>query len=237
MKSPVTGKEMIPEKEKRTLVFRKESFEVVYHFYRDPETGDTFVDDRLETLNISQLYNQYRERLQLPFPEEIKAIRKKYGVSARKMSDILGFGPNTYGNYEKGEIPSKTNARIIQLASEPKEFLKLARYSGNLTSALERKITEAEKTDPEDFFSKITDNTPGRYTGYRMMVSEKVYQMVRYFAEVLQPWKTKLNKLLFYADFLHYKMHGISISGLKYAAIDHGPVPDNYEILLLSEKR
>ena len=37
-----------------------------------------------------------------------------------------------------------------------------------------------------------------------------------------------MNKLLFYADFLHYSRTGYSISGLTYIAITHGPVPKNY---------
>jgi len=105
---------------------------------------------------------------------------------------------------------------------------------------MERKIKEVrkrEKAFSEDFFALITDKTPSRYTGYRLLIPEKVYQIVRFFAETLQPWKTKLNKLLFYADFLHYKTYGTSISGLKYVAIDHGPVPDNYEILLASGQK
>ena len=34
---------------------------------------------------------------------------------------------------------------------------------------------------------------------------------------------------MFYADFLHYKMHGQSISGLQYQAIQYGPVPLHYD--------
>ena len=147
MKSPITGKEMILQKEKRVLSFRKEKFEIVYHYYLCTDTGEQFEDDNLSELNITQVHNQYRERLKLPFPDEIMAVREKYSLSARKMSDILGFGPNTYGNYEKGEIPSKSNARLIQLASDPEELKKLAVYSGNLKKALDRQISELLETN------------------------------------------------------------------------------------------
>ena len=46
--------------------------------------------------------------------------------------------------------------------------------------------------------------------------------------------KTKLLKEMFYVDFLNYKNTGASITGLCYAKIDHGPVPDNYESLINS---
>ena len=42
---------------------------------------------------------------------------------------------------------------------------------------------------------------------------------------------TKLNKEMYYADFLHYKLHGQSISGLQYQAIQYGPVPFHYDTI------
>jgi hypothetical protein len=43
--------------------------------------------------------------------------------------------------------------------------------------------------------------------------------MVVFFTESMQPWKTKMNKLLFYSDFLMFKQTGFSISGIQYRAI------------------
>jgi len=34
---------------------------------------------------------------------------------------------------------------------------------------------------------------------------------------------TKLNKILFYADFLYYAKHGTSITGQEYMRLDKGP--------------
>ena len=62
--------------------------------------------------------------------------------------------------------------------------------------------------------------------------------MVLFFIENA-PFKVRLNKLLFYADFANYKYTGFSISGCKYAAIDMGSVPNQYAHifgLLESEK-
>ena len=52
--------------------------------------------------------------------------------------------------------------------------------------------------------------------------------MVVFFSERLNPWKTQLNKLMFYADFLMFKRSCFSISGARYRAINMGPVPNNY---------
>jgi hypothetical protein len=59
MKSPITGKEMILVKEKRTLSFRKEAFEVVFYSFKCEDGGESFTTTHLDDLNLSQLYDQY----------------------------------------------------------------------------------------------------------------------------------------------------------------------------------
>ncbi|HLS31303.1 MAG TPA: hypothetical protein VK021_10635 [Flavobacteriaceae bacterium] len=120
MKNPITGKQMKLKRIARKLVFRKEEFNYMHHAFEDEETEELFTTTHLDELNMLQVYNQYRERHKIPFPKEIGDIREKYGVSAKKMSEILGFGGNSYRNYEKGEVPSVSNARLIQSVKAPK---------------------------------------------------------------------------------------------------------------------
>src|SRR4030042_3902051 len=122
MKSPYTGKEMTLIKEKRIMSFRKEEFEIVFHHYLCKDSMESFTNTDLDELNINQLYNQYRAKYCLPFADEIRKIREDYELSASKMSEVLGFGPNSYRNYEAGEVPSQSNARLIQLVADPPEF-------------------------------------------------------------------------------------------------------------------
>lgn len=67
------------------------------------------------------------------------------------------------------------------------------------------------------------------YSGYRNPNFEKFTEMVIYFSEKTEPFKTKMNKLLFYADFLMFKQSCFSISGVRYKAIEMGPVPTNFQ--------
>ena len=68
------------------------------------------------------------------------------------------------------------------------------------------------------------------FNGYRNFSLEKMAAMVSYLAGTTTDlYKTKLNKLLFYADFVNYYMHGSSISGSRYVHLPYGPVPDGYE--------
>ncbi len=238
MKSPITGKPMELVKEKRVLEFRKESFEVIYHFYRCLDTGEEFEDDQLGDLNLDQVYNAYRAKHKFPFPEEIKELRGRYDLPATTMSQILGFGINQYRLYETGEIPSETNARLIQMAGNPDEFIRLIELSNvseiRQKEKLLKRIEDLKKG--QSAASIITETTlgmsfPSEYNGYRKTGPEKAYQMIRFFAEDLRPLKTALNKLLFYADFYHFKKIGMGISGLQYRAIQWGPVPSQFDYL------
>lgn len=239
MKSPITGKEMFLKREHRNLIFRKEEYDIVYHYFLCEDTKEQFTIDELDELNLTQLYNKYRESHNLPFPDEIIETRQKYKLSATKMSEILGFGINVYRNYEAGEVPNESNARLIQLASDPAQFKELLLKS-RISKEKEIKkyithIDELIENKSAAYFKKcITDNyllgitNPNKYTGYKKQSLEKFTAMVIFFSKMLKPWKTYLNKYLFYADFLNYKKTGFAISGLQYRAIDMGPVPNNF---------
>lgn len=237
MKSPITGKEMSVKKEKRTMTFRKEEFEILCHYYVCKESREQFTDTQLDEVNLNQLYNQYRAKYHLPFPDEIISIRKKYDVPANKMAKILGFGVNVYRNYESGEIPSESNARLIQLANEPEEFEKLLKlskvYSGKELNKVMETVKELKDKEEHKFVFDFEEyamgeRLPDEFTGYRMPQLKKLIEMIVFFTVETKPWKTKLNKLLFYADFLHFKKTCFAISGTRYHAIQMGPVVKNY---------
>lgn len=241
MKSPFTGGGTELVREPKSLVFRKESFEIIHHSYRCIDTGEYFTTEELDQVNITQVHNKYREKHSIPFPDQIIAIRDKYGLSATKMSEILGFGVNTYRNYEGGEVPQASNAKLIKLAANSEKFKSLIEMSDVLTdkeyNRLNKKIEqliEEENTSEERFLRKLLSEKhwePGILTGYRQIQLERFCNMVVFFAEKISPYKTRLNKLMFYADFLNYKKTGFSVSGSDYRAIEMGPVPDGYDTL------
>lgn len=238
MKSPFTGQDMTIHKELRSMTFRKEEFQIVFHTYKCEETGEQFEDELFSQLNYNQLVNQYRVKYAIPFPEQILATREKYDLSAVKMSVILGFGANGYRLYEGGEVPSLSNARLIQVVEDPMEFRKFVEdcfeLDGSVKEKLYRKIDALLEIQRNALFEKQVENylfegeKPGRLTGYKKPNLDKLSEMVVYFTEALQPWKTKMNKLLFYSDFLMHQQYAFSISGVQYRAIDMGPVPNNF---------
>ena len=239
MKSPVTGKEMTLTKERRSIGFRKESFEVVFHYYKCEDSGEQFTTTALDEVNMNQVYNQYRDKFKIPFPEEISRIREKYGLSATKMSAILGFGANSYRQYEAGEMPSISNARLIQMIDDPGKLIEMVNLCDGLDDKSKAKyiqkanlLKEERKRNSFNFNLKnylIGNHLANIYSGYRTPSLEKFTEMVVYFSEQMQPFKTKMNKLLFFADFLMFKQSCFSISGVRYNAIDMGPVPNNFQ--------
>jgi len=239
MKSPITGKEMTLNKERRSMDFRKETIEIVFHYYKCKDSGEQFTTTALDEVNMNQVYNQYRDKFNIPFPDEISRIREKFGLPAAKMSEILGFGVNSYRQYEAGEMPSAANAKLIQMVDDPKKFIDMVELCATIDDKVKAKYVQKAQSLLEErqrniFNLNFKEYLLGNhladiYSGYRNPNFEKFTEMVVYFSEQIEPFKTKMNKLLFYADFLMFKRSCFSISGVRYKAIDMGPVPNNFQ--------
>lgn len=122
MNSPFTGGHATLVEEKATTTYRGEEFDYTRRYYRCDDTGIAFTDDETDAWGLEQIYSQYREKYGIPAPEEIKAIREQYGLSATTMSKILGIGDNQYGLYENGEMPTKNIGRMIATIKDKNIF-------------------------------------------------------------------------------------------------------------------
>lgn len=238
MNSPITGIPMTIHTEVQTLNFRKEEFTVKQRFYLCEDSGERFTSTRLDELNLSLVYNAYRTKHHIHSPEEIKETREKYGLSAVKMSEILGLGSNGFGLYERGEIPSLANSKLLKLASDPESFYRLVNDweidNTNVKNRLLYKVNEmVNEASVTDFLvNYLTGNAQfSELTGYRKPNIARLKEMVVFFAHKIPSFKTKMNKLLFYADFLCFREMGTSMSGIRYKAIPYGPVPDKFQTL------
>jgi len=239
MLSPITGKEMVVKKEWRKMTYRKEEFDILFHSWYCVDSKEEFEDEVFAELNYNQVVNQYREKYNIPFPDDIKNIREQYNLPAIRMAQVLGFGDNTYRHYESGEMPTQANARLIQMAADPNKFLEMLRLSdlhddkqfakakSNAEKLCKQQVSDNEMILGRFFGEKMRD----RFTGYSLPDFTKFKEMVLFFIIDSDVWKTKLNKMLFYADFVNYKYHNRSISGARYCPIDMGPVPDNFNTL------
>ncbi len=228
------------QKETKELNYRKDAFKIVAHFYKCEKCEEEFTTTEADTISLMQAHNQYREKNNIPFPEEIAAIREKYDLPASKMSEVLGLGANGYSNYENGEIPTPAYGNLISAASEPQTFMNLLdKAKEHFSDTAFKKVKERiaylihTKEESKNLCAKLNVyNQPNNFTGYKKPVPTKIANLVTYFIQHSKPDfndKLKLNKQLFFADFTHYKNFGASITGLSYRAIKYGPVPANYD--------
>ena len=240
IKSPFTGglvKEIyILEKQS----FKGEDFWVHSRYYLCVDTGEKFTTTEQDEQTINDLYAQYRIKHGIPFPDEIRRIRTKYGLNYIQMGKILGFGTNQYAKYENGQLPSESNGRMIWAVRYKTIMLKLITdlkdiFEPEDYEKIRKRILESEDdagtADSEANQLIYAGTHRSIYNGFGEFNHRKVEEMVRFFVKQGACYPTKLNKEMFYADFSHYRKFGISISGLRYQAIQYGPVPVHYSTI------
>lgn len=226
--------------EPRTWNFRGEVYEYIHTAYKCEETGELFTTCESDDAGFLQVTNQYRVKYGIPFTDEIIAIRNRYGVSAAKMSTILGIGTNQWRLYESGEVPSVSNGRMIRSIINPKVFLDLVESTrqqltdkeyANISEKVQKVIEQSYNYHMESYeCRRVFSAVRGAENGYSATSLPKLKAiMLSILHDCGEVFCTKMNKLLFYIDFLSYRQRGFAMSGLSYRAIDFGPVPDKWE--------
>lgn len=123
MKSMLTGGEASLIREKDSLEYRGETFEYIHESILDHETQIRYTTTELDGENMERIYVQYRAKHNIPSPKELTEIREMYGLSAAKMSEILGIGTNQYRLYEDGVMPSEAIGKMLRSIQTPAVFL------------------------------------------------------------------------------------------------------------------
>lgn len=238
--SPFTGgrvKEVFDVEERE---FRKEKFLVHIRYYQCEDTGEQFTTTGQDSLFCDDMYSQYRNAHNIPFPDEIKAIRERYGLNYAQMSRIMGFGINQWKQYEEGTVPSESNARLMLAIREKEGMLRLIESCRSSFDADEYlKIVSKVEASPGDCGDEekirllFGRTARGIMNGFSAPDARKLEAMINFIIrkEGFSVCPTKLNKEMFYADFRHFLKMGRSISGLNYRAIQFGPVPEHYDTI------
>jgi len=228
--------EAVLKKEERVLTYRKEEFKVVAHYYKCEDCGEEFTTNEADHITLIQAHNQYREKNGIPFPEEIKALREQYHLSASKMSEVFRLGENGFGNYEKGEIPSPAIGTFIKTAENPEIFHSLLHehFKRNSDRSIAKAMVIAESLvlNKRNLaqWNMIQPDVPSssNFTGYMHANPLRVENLLAHYineCSVKYNDKLKLSKLLFFTDLCHYREFGHSVSGLSYISNPLGPIP------------
>ena len=222
-----------PEK----IKVRGELIDVESQFLKCVSCGNTFDNPQSEFDPLVVAYREYRRRHGITQPEAIKQFRKRYGLTQGELSAILGWGISTLNRYENGSLQDDAHEKILRLAMKPENFLKLIEEAPSALSEdkYRRLIEELQKEEEESLsFERIIELHFGRYeptesSGYKKLDLPRLFNAILFLCKEPGVMKTKLNKLLFYADFKHFKEYAVSITGARYAHIPFGPAPDNYD--------
>lgn len=224
MESPFTGGKAELVISKEIFEYRKEKFTYNHIQYKCVDTGEFFAPAEIEDLNLLQVYNQYRALHGIPFPDEITAIRQRYGLSRPQMSKILGFGEHQLKRYEDdGEVPSESNGKTLSAVKNPKVFeVYLLNAKNQLTTKEFDNIFSNLKHVTDCDTSIYKDVARSKQNGLGELNAEKAVQAAQYIINKARSLSAqKLNATLLYADLIAYAVNAKSITGMSYHKNGH----------------
>jgi len=110
----------IVEKEEERNVMGKDNIIIDSKIAICNHCGTELFHKELEERNQEKAFNLYRDKNNILYPEKIKAIRDKYGLTQKEMSNLLGWGDITYHRYENGSLPDQAHNTLLLLIEDPK---------------------------------------------------------------------------------------------------------------------
>ena len=221
---------------------RGEMIPVHMEYYQCEECGEDFEIPRPDYDPLDAAYREFRNRKGMAQPEEIKKFRKELGLTQKELSEILGIGIATLNRYENGALQSEAHDQVIRLCMQPANLIRILEDKPEILSDSNRErvfhLLRKQNLDCGDLLEEAIEQfasySPNILSGYIRFDVNKLFQAMKFFCFNDRVVKTKLMKLLFYADFKHFKENGVSISGVRYAHAYHGPVPDQFETWLVA---
>ncbi len=219
-----------------TIAVKGEPNQVETAHYQCLECGTQFPDPAFDPQAAA--LREYRARRGMLQPEQIRAFRAQYGLSQRELSGLLGLGGATLSRYENGALQDDAHDRLLCLARQPENLLRIVAEDRAALNAEKRtQLTARLGWDAERAgLIRLIDRRgiyaePNPFNGQRLLDLRILLNAVKSLCFRWDATRTRLNRLLFYADFKHYQIHGQGITGLGYARLPSGPVPDQYEVI------
>lgn len=210
------------------------------------DCGRELFNKDLDGQNLNLAYSLYRKKHCLLSPEEIRNIREKYSLSQRALGRLLEWGEITINRYETGGLQDPSHNEVLLFIKDPKNMRQIFDKNGylltkNIGDSLKRRLEELNKEDVkhnvhtsiEIFLS--ASHSIDEFTGFRKFDLEKTINLILYIVKRSDGiFETKLNKLLWYVDFLYFKLFTVSLTGTIYKHLPYGPVPDKYKFIFAS---
>lgn len=210
---------------------RGENIPVEFSILRCPQCQTEFEDLDSNTDPYAMAYEEYRNRKGMIHPYQIKEFRQKYDLTQKELSNLLGFGEITLSRYENGALQDEAHDRLLKFIFEPSNLFSVMQEKEEVIPDDKKRTLLPRlryETNIESFLRFYSNQKPDIYSGNKMVDLDKIVNVIRFFTFSQSIFKTKLLKLMFYADFKFFKDFDQSITGLQYEHYTFGPVPHHY---------
>lgn len=214
------------------------------HFYvcsESQENGERreFQTESLTDLNLMAARNAYRREHHLLTAGEIVQVREGYGLTQAEASRLLGWGGATIARYESRAIQDEAYDTLLRMISKnPFEAIAFLDKNGEQFSELKRMQIRTKMIEKLELYGKeylarqvfaseyVNFSIPSDFNGYKLLDIDKLEGIVSYYAErQSELYKVRLMNMLWYADALHFKTYGSSMTGLVYRHEAMGVLP------------
>ena len=210
------------------------------------EEENEFVPMYIMDENLLRARDSYRKTKGLLTSCDIAKIRRYYELTQSDFSNLLGWGDVTVTRYESKTIQDETYDNIMKMAYENSLFALNSleknkhKFDENRYYKIKNTILKRIEENGIQYLKKqeiytLYSNyyTKSVFNGYKYLDLEKLATAISFFANnVNHLYKVKLMKLLWYADILNYKEHGVGMFGLVYKHMPYGALPLAYDEII-----
>jgi putative zinc finger/helix-turn-helix YgiT family protein len=235
----LVGYEIIEKKEVYNL--RGDLIEINSYVAKCKTCNSELFEPYLENENLKQLYRKYAKKHNLILPEDIKSMREKYDVSQTLFAIILGIGEATIERYESGSLPSESISNLIKSAENPLFFSRMLENNKSKLTKTDYERIKKNIEEIKDFNVNYLSTLEQVYlqtTNSKDLNFQKLYEVVAELFNAIKKlginflYKTKFVKLLWLIESSYYDTFGEKLTGLDFAHLPYGPVPERHYILL-----
>ena len=196
-------------KEKEILDIKGDSIEVDSEYFKCKECNNEFEDQSSNYDPVFEAYEKYRLKHKMVQPKEIKEFRKRYNLTQKDLSKILGWGGATISRYENGALQDETHDNLLKLIMNPINLLDLLNKNPNvLNTERRKKLIEklhSNKTKSNiigafiDFFEDFEKDI---FNGFKIFNRTLIFNVMAFFCKE-EVFKTKLNRRVILLFFFH----------------------------------
>ncbi len=235
---------LIPVKRDESYTVRGEEITVTVDRMLCEECGESIGTDEQDQAVLDVIHSEYRRRMGLLSPQEIKGIHERYRLSQKSFAVLLGMGEATINRYEKGCLQDQMHDTAIRACQNPSVMLDILNLRGHLLTDWQRERAQSALTGQQEGAGNLQAYLQdgdcvcmpmerSDRTGYRLFDYERFARVVIWFCSQLRDVsRTTINKLTFYADYVNYRNASVSLTGTAYRRIKLGPVPADFDGLL-----